>query len=68
MRRYVLEFDDDELGEPKRVEFTAESSAAALTMLEREAAFRHVKLWEDDKLLGDVMRDGQGIWHLDETH
>lgn len=67
MPQYVFEFDDDKLGQPKRVEFAAENSATALTLLQEEAAFRHVKLYEGDKLLGDVMRDGQGVWHLGET-
>lgn len=67
MPQYLLEFDDDDLGQRKRVEFTAENPAAALSLLKDEGAFRHVKLWEGDRLLGDVMRDGQGVWHLDET-
>lgn len=67
MPQYVLEFADDDIGQPKRVEFTAPNPAAALSLLEDEGAFRHVKLWKGERLLGDVMRDRPGVWHLDEN-
>ncbi|MBO6527535.1 hypothetical protein [Erythrobacter sp.] len=66
MPEYLLTFDDDDIGEPKRVEFTGDSPAAALTLLENEGPRRQVKLWEGDKLLGALMRDRNGVWHLDE--
>ncbi|WP_143089623.1 hypothetical protein [Qipengyuania nanhaisediminis] len=66
MPQYVLEFDDDDLGQPKRVEFGAENPAAALPLLKGENKFRQVKLWEGDRLLGELMRDGRGVWHLND--
>ena len=66
MPQYVLEFDDDDLGQPKRVEFKAENPSGALSLLQQERSFRHVKISESDELLGEVIRDGQGVWHLDD--
>ena len=66
MKEYVLEFADDDLGEPKKVKFKADTPSAAISLLEDENDFRHVKIWQGDRLLGDIMRDGQGVWHLDD--
>lgn len=66
MPQYVLEFDDDDLGQPRRVEFEAATPAAALPLLKAESRFRQVKLWEGDRKLGELMRDGQGVWHLND--
>lgn len=66
MPQYTLEFEDDGFGEPKRVQFNAQNPAGALPLLEGEHAFRHAKVWEGDNLIADVMRDGQGIWHIDD--
>ena len=68
MEEYVLEFADDDLGEPKKVKFKADTPSAAISLLEDEHEFRHVKIWQGDRFLGDIMRDGQGVWHLDEEH
>lgn len=66
MPQYTIEFEDDGIGEPKRVEFTAKNPAGALPLLERERAFRHAKIWKGGELIGDIMRDSQGIWHLED--
>ncbi|QZD90012.1 hypothetical protein K3148_00930 [Qipengyuania aurantiaca] len=66
MPQYTLEFEDDGFGEPKRVEFKAQNPAGALSLLENELALRHAKVWEGDTLIADIMRDRQGIWHIDE--
>ena len=66
MPQYTIQFEDDGIGEPKRVEFTAKNPAGALPLLESEHAFRHAKVWEGDNLIADIMRDNQGIWHLED--
>lgn len=66
MPQYSLEFDDDDLGQPKLMEFTSENPATALSLLQTEGVRRTVKLWEGDRLLGTLMRDRKGVWHLDE--
>ena len=66
MTEYLLEFPDDNLGEPKKVRFKADTPSAAISLLENEGVLRHVKIWQGERLLGDIMRDGQGVWHLNE--
>lgn len=66
MPHYSLQFEDDDLGQPKRLEFTSENPATVLSLLETEGVRRSVKLWEGNRLLGRLMRDRQGVWHLDE--
>lgn len=66
MPLYSLQFEDDDLGQPKRMEFISDSPATALSLLQTEGVRRSVKLWEGDRLLGTLMRDRKGVWHLDE--
>jgi hypothetical protein len=63
MPLYSLQFEDDDLGQPKRMEFTTDSPATALSLLQTEGVRRSVKLWEGDRLLGTLMRDRKGVWH-----
>ncbi len=63
---YTLQFENDSGGEPRKVEFEADNASAVLSALSEERDLRHVKVWEDGNLLGDVMRDRSGVWHLDD--
>ena len=65
MSTYTLQFESDDRGEPKTIEFQGEDPHAAFAILEHEASYRHVTVWEGDKCLGSVTRTRKGLWELE---
>ena len=64
MTSFTLVLDDDGLGEPKRIEFTASDPGEAFLILEREASGRTAILWAGSKRLGTLQRAHTGVWQL----
>lgn len=64
MPSFTLTLDDDGVGEPKRIEFTAPDPGEAFLILEREESGRTAILWEGRKRLGTLHRTETGVWQL----
>lgn len=64
MASFTLTLDDDGLGEPKRIEFTAPDPGEAFLILERETSGRTAVLWQGQKRLGTLQRTHAGVWQL----
>lgn len=64
MPSYALLFADDDMGGPKRLEFEAENSEAALEVLRCEAKGRRVTLEEDDQVIAEITRVKDDLWEI----
>lgn len=64
MAYFTLTLDDDGLGMPKRIEFTAPDAGQAFHILEREVSGRTAILWEGRRRLGTLERTDAGVWQL----
>ncbi|ALC13751.1 hypothetical protein [Sphingopyxis sp. 113P3] len=63
MRTYHLLLLDDASGPPRRVEFKAASPDQAFQVARNERDGIHVELWESDRLLVRMSKDG-AVWKL----
>ena len=63
-RTFILKIDQDELGEPRRIEFDGDDPHLAFGIMEREGAGRAATLWEGERMLGKLKRVGQTFWEL----
>ncbi|SKC02860.1 hypothetical protein [Sphingopyxis flava] len=63
MRTYHLLLLDDASGTPRRVEFKADSPDQAFQVARNERDGIHVELWESDRLLVRMSKDG-AVWKL----
>jgi hypothetical protein len=64
MRNFTMYFEDDGLGEPRRIEFKGPDPLQALHIAKREDKGRTIALFEGDKKLGTIKRLGPELWHL----
>jgi hypothetical protein len=64
MRKFVMQFEDDGLGEPKRIEFDGHDPLQALAIARREGTGRTIALFEGDKKLGTLKRIAPELWQL----
>lgn len=63
-RTFILHIDQDDLGEPRRIEFDGEDPHLAFGILEREGVGRSASLYEGTRLLGQLKRTGRDFWEL----
>ena len=63
MRTYHLLLLDDASATPRRVEFKADSPDQAFQVARNERDGIHVELWESDRLLVRMSKDG-AVWKL----
>lgn len=64
MRNFILQFHDDGLGEPKRVEFESEDAHEAFSILGKEAERRRVTLFEGERLIATITRTASDGWQV----
>lgn len=64
IRTFSLKFEDDGLGQPKRVDFDGEDPAAAFDIMSREHCRRRAKLYEGKKLIGTLKRTDVDGWEI----
>ena len=64
MRTFVMQFEDDGIGEPKRIEFLGDDPSQALAIAQRENTGRSIALWEGRKRLGTLRRLGSELWQV----
>lgn len=62
MPDYALQFEDDGIGEAKRIEFEANNSKAAFDVLRSEAKGRSVVIEEDERVLAVVTCLRDDFW------
>ncbi len=63
MRTYHLLLLDNASGSPRRIEFRADSPDQAFQVARNERDGIHVELWESDRLLVRMSKDG-AVWKL----
>lgn len=64
IRTFSLMFEDDGVGQPKRVDFEGVDPAAAFDVMSREHCRRRAKLYEGKKLLSTLRRTGVDGWEI----
>ena len=64
MRTFMMQFEDDGLGEPKRIEFLGNDPSEALAIAQRENTGRSIELWEGGKRLGTLRRLNAELWQV----
>jgi len=63
-RTFILKIDQDEVSEPRRIEFDGHDPHLAFGIMEREGAGKSATLWEGERMLGKIRRVGQSYWEL----
>jgi hypothetical protein len=64
MRTFVMQFEDDGMGEPKRIEFRGKDPSQALAIAQRENTGRMIALFEGGKKLGTLRRINAELWQV----
>ncbi|NIJ36464.1 hypothetical protein FHR22_001113 [Sphingopyxis panaciterrae] len=64
MRSFYLLLKDDSSGEPKRIDFEAESPDFALQIAQGQASGRDMELWEGAMRLGTLSKAAPQLWRL----
>lgn len=64
MRAFTLVFDNDGLGEPRRIEFTGTEPHHVFSLLEHEPTERRAVLWEGDQQIAVITRLSDDFWQL----
>lgn len=67
MATYRLKFSDDELGSAKEIEFDAHDAGSALAVAQGERFGRRAELWESERRLCTLRREGPRgeIWRVE---
>jgi hypothetical protein len=64
MRTFIMHFEDDGEGNPRRIEFTDHDPLQALAIAQRENSGRAIALFEGERRLGTLRRLGGELWQL----
>ena len=64
MPSYHLLLRDAHAGDPRRVDFCADSPDHAFQIARNEKKGLHVELWESDKLLARMTKEEGSLWRL----
>lgn len=67
MRKFTLRFDDDGVGEARRVEFDGEDPHHVFAILARERDMRQATLWEGEQFIARVKRTRADLWELSKS-
>lgn len=67
MTTYRLKFSDDGLGCAQEIEFDAHDAGTALVIAQREVSGRRAELWESERRLCTLRREGPRgeIWRVE---
>ena len=60
--KYLLMLSDDIKGSAQRIELEAPNALRAMSLVQRSLSEREVELYEDEKPLGKLRCDAQGLW------
>ena len=63
--RYLLMLTDDIKGSAQRIELEAPNALRAMSLVQRSLSEREVELYEDEKPLGKLRWDAQGLWTVE---
>lgn len=63
MRRFYI-ITQNESGDPRRIDFHAESPDHAFQIARNEEEGIHIELWQDETLLARMTKSGANIWKL----
>ena len=66
--RYRLVLADDPKGSAQWIELEAPNALRAMSLVQRSLSEREVELYEDDKPLGTLRWDAQGLWTVLPFH
>lgn len=64
MRSFYILLEDESSGEPRRIDFNAESPDFALQVAQGQAAGRNIELWEGVMRLGTFRKTAPHLWRL----
>lgn len=65
MHSYRVSFQEDGMGEHRTVEFDGPSPDFVFHLLSANNAGRSAELWQDEKLLGKLMRTSADVWEFE---
>jgi len=64
MRSFYILLEDESSGEPRRIDFDAESPDFALQIAQGQATGLSMELWEGSAKLGTLSKSAPHLWRL----